>query len=60
MGGSPMSAHEINQKVAEEICTTFRWNGLEFHLGECVALVDGEVIAIAKDLKGAVQIGGLA
>lgn len=50
-----MSAYEINQKVAEEICNTFRWNGLEFQLGECVALVDGEVIAVAKDLDGAVR-----
>jgi hypothetical protein len=49
-----MSEHEINQKVAEEICSTFRLNGQEFHRGECVGLLDGKVIAVTKDLMSAV------
>ena len=49
-----MSENEINQKVAEEICNEFRLNGQEFHLGECVALLDGNVIAVEKDLWSAV------
>ena len=50
-----MCEYDINQKVAEEICNTFRLNGQEFHLGECVALLDGKVVAVTKDLMGAVQ-----
>jgi hypothetical protein len=46
-----MSEREINQKVAEEICNTYRLNGQEFHEGECVGLLDGKVVVVAKDLK---------
>ena len=48
-----MSEQEINQKVAEEICNTNRLNGQEFHVGECVALLDGKVVAVEKDLNAA-------
>jgi hypothetical protein len=50
-----MSEREINQKVAEEICNTYRLNGQEFHEGECVGLLDGKVVVIAKDLKTVVD-----
>lgn len=50
-----MTEYEINVKVAEEICSTFRLNGQEFHLGECIGLLDGKVVAVEKDLAGAVQ-----
>ena len=50
-----MSEQEINQKVAEEICNTYRLNGREFRLGECVALLDGEVVAVEKDLTAAFE-----
>jgi hypothetical protein len=50
-----MSEKEINQKVAEEICHGFRLNGQEFRLGECIALLDGKVVAVEKDLSSAVR-----
>ena len=50
-----MSAYEINQKAAEEICRTLRLNGQEFQLSECIALLDGKVVGIEKDLAAAVR-----
>ena len=50
-----MTEYEMNVKVAEEICNTLHLNGTEFHLGECVGLLDGKVVGVAKDLAGAVK-----
>jgi len=50
-----MSEKDINQTVAEEICNRFRLNGQEFRLGECVALLDGKVVAVETDLTAAVE-----
>jgi len=47
-----MSEREINQPVADQICSTGRLNGKLFQLGECVALLDGKVV---RDLKGALS-----
>ena len=46
---------DINQEVAEQICNGPRWNGKEFRSGECVALLDGKVVAVAKDLDAALR-----
>lgn len=46
-----MTEREINQKVAEEICSTNRLNGQVFQQDECVGLLDGKVVVVAKDLK---------
>ena len=51
----PMSEREINQKAAEEIRSTYRLNGQEFLLGDWVGLLDGKVVAIAKDIDTAFQ-----
>lgn len=48
-----MEEREINQKIAEEICHRFCVGGQEFRLGECVALLDGKVVAVEKDLGAA-------
>jgi hypothetical protein len=50
-----MSEKEINQKVAEEICASYRHNGQVFEVGECVALLDGKVVAVEKDLTAAFE-----
>lgn len=50
-----MEETDINQQVAEQICILSRWNGTEFHSGEWVALLDGKVVAVAKDLGTALQ-----
>ena len=48
-----MNEKEIDQKVAEEICNNYRLNGQEFKVGECIALLDGKVVAVEKDLTSA-------
>lgn len=44
---------EKNQEVADSICRDFEWQGREFQAGECVALLDGAVVAVAPDLDRA-------
>jgi len=48
-----MSEYERNQEAAGRICRELRWNGLDFRLGDYVALLDGNVIAVADDPKEA-------
>jgi hypothetical protein len=55
MKGLPMSEIDLNQRIAEQICNGSRWNGTEFHSGECVALLAGKVVAVAKDLGSALH-----
>lgn len=50
-----MRERDINQQVAEQICTGAGWNGRAFHSGEYVALLDGKVVAVATDLNTALQ-----
>jgi len=42
-----MNEYELNQKVAERICQDLRWADRRFRMGDCVALLDGNVVAIA-------------
>ncbi len=51
-----MSEFDRNQEVAETICRDFCWNGQQFKLGEYVALLDGEVIAVADSPQKAISI----
>ncbi len=44
-----------NQVVAEAICSTMRWDGREFRLGEGVALLDGKVVAVGENLEAALR-----
>jgi len=53
--GHSMNETGINQQVAEQICNGIRLNGTQFRAGECVALLDGKVVAVAKDLGAAVR-----
>lgn len=48
-----MSEYDTNVKVAQEILDTCRLNGREFQRGECVALLDGKVVAVEKTLDAA-------
>ncbi len=50
-----MNELELNQHVAEQICHAERLNGRHFRPGQCVALLDGKVVAIAPDLDSAVN-----
>jgi hypothetical protein len=42
-----MSDYDRNNEVAEIICRDFCWNGRQFKLGDYVALLDGNVVAVA-------------
>ena len=50
-----MKEIDINQQVAEQISNAARWNGQEFRTGDWVALLDGKVVVVAKDLDAALQ-----
>ncbi len=50
-----MSDVSSNQQVAAQICSAGRLNGKQFLPGECVALLDGNVVAVAKDLETALR-----
>ena len=50
IGGEIMSEFEINQQVVDQIRKAGGSNGKQFHSGEFVALLDGRVVAVAKDL----------
>lgn len=50
-----MSEHERNQQAADSICRDFKWRGREFQAGECVALLDGAVVAVAADIDRALE-----
>ena len=50
-----MNELEKNQEIADAICRDFQWEGRDFQLGECVALLDGKVVAVASDLDQALQ-----
>ena len=50
-----MNEMQLNQQVAEQICGARESNGREFHWGECVALLDGQVVAVATDVDAALR-----
>jgi len=50
-----MNEMQLNQQVAEQICGARESNGREFHWGECVALLDGQVVVVATDLDAALR-----
>ena len=50
-----MSELLINQEVAERICCAGQSNGRQFQQGECVALLDGRIVAVAANLDAALR-----
>lgn len=50
-----MNERETNQEIADLICRDFKWQDREFQTGECVALLDGAVIAVEPDLDRALE-----
>lgn len=50
-----MTEYSINQRVAEQIQDGQHLNGKEFHRGDCVALLDGNVVAIERNLDAALH-----
>jgi hypothetical protein len=44
-----MSEKERNLRIAEAITTNFAWNGRSFREGQFVALLDGQIVAVADN-----------
>ena len=45
---------ERNLRIAEAMCRDFQWQGRTFHEGECVALLDGNIVAVADNPDDAI------
>jgi hypothetical protein len=50
-----MTELQRNQDVAERICKSFRADGQSFRPGQCIALLDGKVVALADDLEAVLK-----
>jgi hypothetical protein len=53
--GLAMNEETINQQAAEQIILQRKWRGKAFAWGEHVALLDGDVVAVAKTAEDAIQ-----
>ena len=49
-----MNEQDTNRRIAEEICERFSWEGRSFQAGQFVALLDGQVVAVAKNPDDAI------
>ncbi len=45
---------ERNLRIAKAMCKDFQWQGRTFHEGECVALLDGNIVAVADNPDDAI------
>lgn len=50
-----MSEKERNLRVAETLCSEFQWQGQPFKAGDCVALLDGQIVAVADNPDDAIS-----
>ena len=50
-----MSEKDRNLRIAESITTRFAWNKQTFHEGDCVALLDGQIVAVTKTPQAAIS-----
>jgi hypothetical protein len=50
-----MNERQHNLRIAQSICDHFVWNGQTFHEGECVALLDGKVVAVSSNVDDAIS-----
>ena len=48
------SDKERNLRIAETMCRDFQWQGRSFHEGECVALLDGDIVAVTDNPDDAI------
>lgn len=49
-----MNENQRNLRIAEAVCRDFQWQGRTFHEGECVALLDGKIVAVADNPDDAI------
>jgi hypothetical protein len=50
-----MTEQEQNRRSAESICEKFAWNGHAYNEGDCVALLDGKIIAVTDNPDDAIS-----
>ena len=50
-----MNEKERNLRIAESILAEFAWNGRTFREGQCVALLDGRIVAVADNPDRAIS-----
>jgi hypothetical protein len=50
-----MNENERNLRIAESIYTQFTWNGQTFREGDCVALLEGKIVAVADNPDDAIS-----
>ncbi len=50
-----MNEKERNLRIAESILSEFAWNGRTFREGQCVALLDGKIVAVADNPDRAIS-----
>jgi hypothetical protein len=50
-----MVEKERNLRIAESIYARFAWNGQSFQEGDCVALLDGKIVAVADNPDAAIR-----
>jgi hypothetical protein len=49
-----MSEKERNLRIAESIYKHFAWNDRKFQKGDCIAVLDGNIIAVADNPDDAI------
>ncbi len=50
-----MNEKERNLQIAESILADFAWDGRTFREGQCVALLDGKIVAVADNPDSAIS-----
>ena len=50
-----MNEKERNLRIAATMCEEFAWNGQTFQEGDCVALLDGKIVAVADNPDDAIS-----
>jgi len=49
-----MNGDERNLRIAQAVHDDFAWNGQEFHEGDFVALLDGQIVTVEKNADDAI------
>ena len=50
-----MQETQRNQEIADSICRDLRWNGREFAVDDCVALLNGQIVAVTGSIDDALR-----
>jgi hypothetical protein len=49
-----LNEKDRNLRIAQSICEDFAWNGRTFREGDFVALLDGKIVAVARNVDDAI------